>query len=310
MTTSASPSTLIDTASAPVVREERLLLALGLRLLAVACLALMLASIKLAGERGVNLVETLFYRQFLSLPMVLGWLWLGPGLASIRTQRLGAHATRTVVGLSSMVLNFLSVLLLPLAEATTISFTVPIFATILSALLLKEHTGIHRWSAVVLGFVGVVVIVGPNSGNFPLLGAGVAIASALGVAFVSIVLRQIGKTEAAPTTVFWFTSLSMPPLGILMLFFGQNHDLETWGLLLLIGLSGGVAQLCLTGALRWAPVSVVMAMDYTSLIWATLLGWLIWNHWPGNATWTGALLIVASGLYIAWRERIWERRKG
>jgi drug/metabolite transporter (DMT)-like permease len=286
------------------------MLALGLRLLAIAFLALMLTAIKLAGERGVNLVETLFYRQFLSLPIVLGWLWLGPGLASVRTQRLGAHGIRTAAGLGGMALNFLSVLLLPLAEATTISFTVPIFATILSALLLKEHTGIHRWSAVIIGFLGVLVMVGPNSGHFPLLGAGVAIAAALGVAVITILLRQIGKTEAAPTTVFWFTLLSIPPLGLLMLFSAQNHDLATWGLLLLLGLAGGAAQLCLTGALRWAPVSVVMPMDYTSLIWATFFGWLIWDHWPGSATWAGAVLIVASGLYIAWRERSSAGRKG
>lgn len=286
------------------------MLALGLRLLAIVFLTLMLAAIKLADERGVHLVETLFYRQFLALPIVLGWLWIGPGFASVRTRRLGLHASRTAVGLFSMALNFLAVLLLPLAEATTISFTVPIFATILSAVLLKEHTGIHRWSAVVIGFLGVLVMVGPDSANFPLLGAGVAIAAALGVASISIMLRQIGKTEPAPTTVFWFSLLSTPPLGILMLFYGQNHDLATWGVLLLIGLSGGAAQLCLTGALRWAPVSVVMPMDYTGLIWATFFGWLIWDHWPAGATWGGATLIVASGLYIAWRERIWARRSG
>lgn len=286
------------------------MLAIGLRLLAVAFLALMFATIKLAGERGVNLVESLFYRQFLALPIVIGWLWLGPGLASVRTDKLGAHATRTFVGLTSMAFNFLSVLLLPLAEATTIGFTAPIFATILSALLLREHTGIHRWSAVVVGFAGVLVMVRPDSGHLPLTGTAIAIASAIGVASVSILVRQLGKTEAAPTTVFWFTLLSIPPLGVLMLFFAQSHDPATWGLLLLIGLAGGAAQLCLTGALRWAPVSVVMPMDYTNLIWATFFGWLIWNHWPHPATWVGAALIVASGLYIAWRERVWARRRG
>src|SRR3546814_12745368 len=94
-----------------------------------------------------------------------------------------------------------------------------------------------------------------------------------------------------------------------MFFFGQAHDALTWGLLAIIGLAGGMGQLCLTGALRWAPVSVVLPMDYSSLIWATLFGWLIWDHWPGESTWAGAALIVASGLYIAWR-RSEERRVG
>jgi drug/metabolite transporter (DMT)-like permease len=196
------------------------------------------------------------------------------------------------------------VTLLPLAEATTIGFTVPIFATILSALVLKEATGLHRWGAVVLGFCGVLVMVRPDAAHFPPLGVAVALAAAIMIAVTSILLRQIGRTEGTATTVFWFTILSLPPLGICLYFFGQNHDLATWGLLALIGLAGGAGQLFLTASLRWAPVSVVLPMDYSSLIWATLLGWLIWDYWPGGSTWAGALLIVGSGLYIGWRERV------
>lgn len=280
------------------------MMAIGLRVVAMACLAIMFAAVKLANQRGVHIMETLFYRQFLSLPLVLIWLWFGPGLASVRTGRLGAHASRTAAGLVGMVLNFFSVILLPLAEATTIGFTVPIFATILSALILKEATGIHRWGAVLAGFLGVLVMVQPGTSHFPLMGLLIAIGAALMVAIVSILLRQIGRTEAVPTTVFWFTVLSLPPLGAGMMFVAQNHDLFTWGLLAILGIAGGAGQLCLTASLRWAPVSVVTTMDYTSLLWATLLGWLIWDHWPGESTWAGAGLIVTSGLYIAWRERI------
>ncbi|WP_272907926.1 DMT family transporter [Rhizorhapis sp. SPR117] len=280
------------------------MLAIGLRIIAIACLAVMLAAVKIAGQRGVHVVETLFYRQFLSLPLILGWLWLGPGFTSVRTARLGAHAVRATVGMAGMILNFLSVMLLPLAEATTIGFTVPIFATILSALVLKEATGIHRWTAVIVGFCGVLVIVRPDANHFPTTGLAVAIAAAMIVAVVSILVRQIGRTEATATTVFWYTVLSLPPLAIGLIFFGQAHDLFTWGLLAVVGLAGGAGQICLTGALRWAPVSVVLPMDYSSLIWATLLGWLIWDYWPGGATWAGASLIIGSGLYIAWRERI------
>src|SRR3546814_3484508 len=92
----------------------------------------------------------------------------------------------------------------------------------------------------------------------------------------------IGRTEATTTTVFWFTILSLPPLAIGMFFFGQAHDALTWGLLAIIGLAGGMGQLCLTGALRWAPVSVVLPMDYSSLIWATLFGWLRSEEHPSE----------------------------
>src|SRR3546814_11712408 len=134
------------------------MLAIGLRLLAVICLAIMFAAVKVAGQRGVHVVETLFYRQFLALPLILGWLWMGPGFTSVKTARISAHASRTLVGMIGMVLHFLSVMLRPLAEATTIGFTVPIFATLLSALTLREATGIHRWSSVCMCFVGVLVM--------------------------------------------------------------------------------------------------------------------------------------------------------
>src|SRR3546814_12447510 len=103
-----------------------------------------------------------------------------------------------------------------------------------------------------------------SSDLFPATGVAVAVAAAISVATVSILLRQIGRTEATTTTVFWFTILSLPPLAIGMFFFGQAHDALTWGLLAIIGLAGGMGQLCLTGALRWAPVSVVLPIDRKS----------------------------------------------
>jgi len=102
----------------------------------------------------------------------------------------------------------------------------------------------------------------------------------------------------------------MAPLGIAMLFVGQMHDAQTWGIIALMGLFGAGAQLGITWSLRLAPVSVVLPMDYVSLIFATLYGWLIWDRWPGPSTWLGAPVIIGSGLYIAWREhRLAQRAK-
>jgi len=293
-------------AAAP--RAERRLYALGLRLLAVACLSTMGALIKLASTRGVHLVETLFFRQLFSVPVVLLWAAMGPGLASLRTIRIRAHMTRTLFGVTGMVFNFGAVLLMPLAEATTLQFTVPIFATILSALILKEVAGIHRWSAVILGFIGVLIVVQPGNGHFPLYAGAVGLMAAFMVAAISIQLRELGRTETAPTTVFWFSLLSVPLLGLVYPFFARNHDPLTWGLLAGIGLVGGLGQMALTAALRWAPVSVVVPMDYSSLVWATLYGWLLFDAWPGTSTWFGAPLVIASGLYIVWREARLSRR--
>lgn len=290
------------TTTASSVRETRPLYAIGLRLAAMVMLCGMFAFIKLLSERGVNLVELVFYRQLFALPAVYAWICATRGPMGFATGRLGGHATRSAVGLISMAFNFGSVALLPLAESTTIGFTGPIFATILSALILRETTGIHRWGAVVVGFLGVIVMARPDAAHFPPLGLAVGIMAAIGMAAVSIVLRRLSRTEDSSVIVFWFSLLSLPPTGLLMIWYGQMHDPATFAMIFAMGAIGGIAQLLLTGALRWAPVSIVLPMDYSSILWATLLGWLLWGALPIASTWVGAVLIIASGLYIAARE--------
>lgn len=282
---------------------DRTLTGLGLRLVAVMLLTFMGALIKLAEARGAKLPELMLFRQLFAIPVVVAWVAIGPGLASLRTGRLGGHATRAALGLFGMTFTFGALLLLPLAEATTISFTVPIFATIMGALVLKEPTGWHRWAAVAVGFVGVLIVTQPGSGHIPLLGALVGLTSSLMISIIAIQLRQLGKTENAGTTVFWFSALSCIPMGLIYPFVAVAHDTATWGLLIGIGVVGGMGQIAFTAALRFAPVSAVMPMDYSGLIWASLFGWLLFGTLPGGWTFVGAPVIVASGLYIFWRER-------
>ena len=142
----------------------------------------------------------------------------------------------------------------------------------------------------------------PAGRSLPPLGLGLAMLAALGVAGVTITIRQIGKTERTPTIVLWFTCFAMLVTGVFLPFFGQAHDAETWAILLALGLSGGIGQLFLTSSLRFAPVPVVVPFDYTQLLWAVLLGWLLWDTHPATTTWLGAAIIVASGLYTLYRE--------
>ena len=121
-------------------------------------------------------------------------------------------------------------------------------------------------------------------------------------------IRRLGATERAATTVFWFAVSSLVPLALLMVSFGQSHDRATWLMLAGLALAGGLAQLTLTGALRLAPVALVMPMDYTSLLWAVLLGAWIFGELPSSWTWIGAPIIIASGLVIVWREHLLHRR--
>lgn len=197
--------------------EQRPLAGIALRLVTALLLAAMFALVKLASTRGVHLVETLFYRQIGSALCAVGLVATGPGFSSLRTKRVGAHVVRMSLGMAAMALNFLAMIMLPLAEATAIGFSVPIFSTILAAILLGEPTGRWRWGAVAAGFVGVLVIVQPGSGDMPLAGAAVALVAALMTAAVTIMIRRLGATERASTTVFWFATSSLVPMAILML---------------------------------------------------------------------------------------------
>jgi drug/metabolite transporter (DMT)-like permease len=288
--------------------EQRPFAGIALRLLTALLLAVMFALVKLASTRGVTVVESLFYRQCGSALCAVALVAFGPGFASLRTQRVWAHVARMGMGLSAMALNFIAFILLPLAEATTIGFSVPIFSVVLAALVLGEPTGKWRWGAVAAGFAGVLLIVQPGSGGVPLLGASVALAAALLTASVTIIIRRLGATEKATTTVFWFAISSLVPLGLLMLHFARAHDAATWAILVLLALVGGLAQLTLTGAPRLAPVALVMPMDYTSLLWAVLLGSWLFAEVPTPWTWVGAPIIIASGLVIVWREHRLHRR--
>jgi drug/metabolite transporter (DMT)-like permease len=285
-----------------VIVQENRLRALGLRLISVTGFSAMGALIKLASDSGIMLPEIMFWRQFLALPVIILWIAMAPGFASLRTNLLPIHARRTVLGLMAMTCTFGALVLLPLAEATTFSFTVPIFATILAALIFRERVGVHRWGAVVVGFVGVLVVLQPGQAPIPVLGATVGLAAAFMVGVTSLQIRALGRTEAAHTTVFWFTILSVPVLAAILPLVFTPHDTREWLLLAAIGTLGGLGQLCMTASLRYAPVSTVVVVDYSALISSTLFGWAIWGHLPATATWVGAPIIIASGLYIVWRE--------
>jgi drug/metabolite transporter (DMT)-like permease len=282
--------------------DQNRLLGIGLRVGAATSFGFMAAAIKLGAGRGVSLPELAFYRFAFGLPPLLVWIALTRNVGAWRTQRPLAHLVRGALGLSTMVCAFAGLTYLPLAESATIGFVAPLFSVMLSALILGEPVGRYRWSAVALGFVGVLIVMRPSGSDLPAAGLAFAFAAAFGTAAVTITIRQIGRTEATPTIVLWFTLFSMAATGLLLPFYGRAHDGATWAILIGLGLAGGIGQLFLTSALRFAPVAVVVPFDYTQLIWAVLLGWAIWDSHPPASTSAGAAVIVASGLYTLYRE--------
>ena len=282
--------------------KQNRLLGIGLRLGSATSFGVMAAMIKLGHEAGIATPELIFYRFAFGLPPLIAWIALTGHFGAWRTARPMAHLTRGILGLGTMALAFSALAYLPLAEATTLTFVAPLFSVILSALILGEPVGRHRWSAVALGLAGVGIVMQPGGAALPPIGLALALASALGVAGVTITIRQIGRTESTPTIVLWFTLFSMAVSGLFLPFFGRGHTAEEWLLLAALGLAGGIGQLFLTSSLRFAPVAVVVPFDYAQLLWAVLLGWAIWQTHPALTSWIGAAVIVGSGLYTVYRE--------
>jgi drug/metabolite transporter (DMT)-like permease len=274
-----------------------------LRVVSISCFALMAAMAKLASSLGAGTVEIIFYRNAMALPVVIGVLLAGPGLLSVRTSRPWAHLSRCGIGIASMLMTFQALVMLPLADANAISFSAPLFATILSALILAEPVHRHRWTAIAIGLLGVLIVMRPGGHHAPLAGLLMALGGAFSSGLVTVTIRQIGATEPATTTVFWFTVAGTIAAGLAMPFAAQAHDLPTWAALAMTGLAGGGAQVAMTSSLRHAPVSVVAPFDYLSLPWSIFYGWLLFSAAPTATTLAGASLIVASGLYTVHRER-------
>ena len=282
--------------------HQRPLLALLIRLGAALVLSIMLVFVKLVTESGVSLTETLFWRQLPTIPILLLWFGARKKLATLKSDRLGRHARRAIYGIVGMFLNFGAVTLLPLAEATSLNFTAAIWAVILSALILHEKVGAWRWTAVTLGFAGVLVIAQPGDGHVPLVGAAVALSAAFMIALISIQIRDLARTEHPLSIVFWFSAFTVPLLALAMPFAMTPHTPYQWALLGGLALFGLLGQFLLTAALRFGAVASVIVMDYSSIVWATLFGWWVFDRLPPATTWLGAPLIVGAGLLIAWRE--------
>ena len=287
------------------------MLAIGLRLITAVVFATMAMLVKLAGEHGVHLVEMIFWRQIITLLLITGGLALLGRLAILRTKRLKNHAGRAIMGGVGMFFTYGAVLLLPLAEATTLSYTAPFFAVVIAVTLFGEKVGLYRSLAVLVGFAGVLIIMQPGSGgdDITVLGVAVALIAAAMVATISFQIQDLNTTETPWSIIFWFTALSSPVLLVALPFFIGSHDGETWLIIIAMALCGGLAQILLTSSLRFGSAAVVLLIDYTSLLWAIWYGWSVFDRAPPPTLWLGAPLIIGAGLLIAYRERLLARER-
>ncbi|MGZ6038063.1 MAG: DMT family transporter, partial [Phenylobacterium sp.] len=273
-------------------------LGIAYRMAAMVCVALLSAAVKWAGHRGVPVFEMVFFRNAFAFVPILAYIARTTSFSVLKTQRPLGHLHRSVVGLIGMTCSFSALQHLALTEATAFTFAAPLFMTALSALMLREPVGWHRWGAVVVGFIGVLIMVRPEPGHMNVAGVAFGLTAALGSALAMVQIRQIAVTEKGPTIVFYFTLAGTVLGGAVSVFDWVTPDLLTLAVLIMGGLVGGVGQLFLTEAIRVAPVGVVAPFDYSQLIWATGLGYLVWGELPHAVTLAGALVVAASGIYI------------
>jgi len=249
-----------------------------------------------------SVIEIAFYRNLLgSLPFLFVVFALGRREILRLNTKPALVGFRAVLGAISLTVTFLAYSLMPLADTTALLFTSSLFIPILAVIVLKETVGPYRWSAVAIGFVGVIIMVRPT-GDVYVFGILVALCAALLHATLQIILRYLGRYESPETISFYFFVVGTLLTAVAMPFVAVTPTLSEIPLLIGVGLSGAAAQWSLSVAYRHAPAAVVSVFNYTSIIWATLFGWMIWNELPLPAVLAGAIVVIASNLLIIWRE--------
>ncbi len=283
----------------------------------------MMASVAKLTGGAYPIGQIVFFRSLFALVVLVAWLRSrGEFPHAIRTRRPWGHLARGLLGTCGMFSYFLAVALLPLPDVTAIGYLAPLLVVALAAIVLGETVRIYRWAAVIVGFLGVLVMVGEHLGEGAgsRLGALAAMSTATFAAIATIQTRRLALSEYTGAIVFYFSALttlfgfllmsagylwpSQAPLGAFL----QSQkwvtpDFHDLGMLIAIGLLGGVGQIWLTDCVRYAEASVIAPFDYTSIIWAVALGYFFFGDKPTVAILAGSAIVIASGLFVLWREQ-------
>ncbi len=289
--------------------SHRPALAIVLRLVAIFMFMVMAALIK-ATAALVPPGEAVFFRSFFAIPVILAWLVTrGELRRGLITHTPFGHLLRGLLGTTAMGLTFAGLGLLPLPEVTAIGYATPIFTLILAALMLGERIRLVRISAVLLGLVGVSIMLWSRLGNSGDAGDGAALGALLILiatmarSLIQIQVRRLVRTDHTAAIVFYF-SLIASVLSLLTAPFGWVWP-ETRTVLLLIcaGLLGGLAQILVTSSFRFAPVSMLAPYDYSSMIFAIVIGYVWFSELPTGVMLIGAALVIVGNVVVIWRER-------
>src|SRR4051794_4218173 len=256
--------------------------------------------------------EVAFFRNLAGLAFMTPWL-LRHGIGPMLKGRVWLYFWRSGLGLVSMLCSFTSLVLLPFEQAIALSFTTPLFATVGAAVILGETVRIRRWAATAIGFIGVLIMLRPGvdvplSESFALsgrgLGALLAVAAAMVSAVVTLIVKNLSRTEPSDAIVTYMVLLLTPMSLVPALPFWQWPPLAVWPTIVAMGACGSFGHMCYIRAFAMSDASAVMPYDYTRLMFAAVIGYFAFSETPDLWTWAGALIIAASAIYIAHREAL------
>jgi len=256
--------------------------------------------------RDVPPMQIAFLRNIFGV-IVFAPLLMSSGLAFLRTKRIGLHAVRGALNAVALLMFFTALSLTPVARVTALSFSAPLFTALLSVVFLGERFRIRRWAAIFVGFAGTLIILRP--GMIPAdTGSILVVGAALIWAVTMIVIKVLSRTESSFTiTAYMNIFLSLFSLGP-ALWVWVAPPPEMWVWLVAIAVLGTIAQIALSQALKETEPTAVLPFDFLKLVWATLLGMWVFGELPDVITWIGALVVFASGFFIAYREHQERRR--
>ena len=290
-----------------------LLKAIGFKLISALLFAAMSALVRKLGNVAPVGQMVFFRSAFAILPVVVIYALRGELASAVYTSRPLGQLGRGLLSVFGMFTNFSALTRLPLADATAISFASPLFTVALAAVILKERVRIYRWSAVLVGFAGVIVMLVPHFDVGHYAAAGAATAAAAGSLFAMtsavcnagtvIQTRRLVQSETTPSIVFYF-SIVCAIAGALTLPFAWHTPTGSELIALIsLGVLGGVAHIFLTESYRFATASVVAPFDYSSMLWALMLGYWLFGELPSALVYVGASIVAGAGLFVIWRER-------
>jgi drug/metabolite transporter (DMT)-like permease len=284
--------------------------AILLKSLSVLLFAVMSVLIRYLGDK-MPLGQIVFFRSaFAILPVAVIFAYRGELAAAVRTDRPFGHLGRGLISVAGMFLNFAALARLPLADVTVLSFATPLITVALSALILKERIRRYRWSAVGVGFLGVLVMLWPYldlvhamATSAATVGAACALASAFTNAGSAIQTRRLTASETTSSIVFYFSFICMCFGAITLPFVWRTPDPTELVALMAIGVLGGLSHIALTESYRHVGASVLAPFDYMSILWAFLFGFVLFGEIPTVFVFAGAAIVATSGLFVIWRER-------